>query len=96
MAAHVASAQPQSERSGKVSGFVRDTSGGGTLTSAVVAIESSGTRTETQADGSFTLFVPPGRYVLTASYTGLEKPRRRSTSRPAGRWCRTSISGLRR
>ena len=73
MAAHFASAQPQSERTGRVSGFVRDASGGGTLTSAVVAIESTGTRSETQADGSFTLFVPPGRYVLTASYTGLEK-----------------------
>ena len=55
MAAHVASAQPQSERSGKVSGFVRDTSGGGTLTSAVVAIESSGTRALWSGDSP----VPP-------------------------------------
>ncbi|MBL9186233.1 MAG: TonB-dependent receptor [Opitutaceae bacterium] len=72
-AAHVASAQPQSERNGRVTGFVRDAAGGGTLASAVVAVASTGTRTETQADGSFTLFVPPGRHVLTASYTGLER-----------------------
>jgi len=73
LAAQVGSAQSQGERNGRLTGFVRDAVGGGTLTSAVVSVEATDTRNETQADGSYTLFLPPGRHVVTASYTGLEK-----------------------
>lgn len=71
--AALAHAQPTPGHSGIVTGYVRDLAGGGVLSSARLAVEAAGVSVETQGDGSFRLVLPPGRHLLTASYTGMEK-----------------------
>lgn len=66
------SAQNESAKNGIITGHVKALETGGYLSNAVVSADGINVRTETRADGSYTLFLPPGRHQLTASYTGLD------------------------
>ncbi|MFN9968367.1 MAG: carboxypeptidase-like regulatory domain-containing protein, partial [Phycisphaerae bacterium] len=54
-----------------VSGVVRDATSGETLPTATI-VYGEGKGTSTDLDGKYELTLEPGKYVLTASYVGME------------------------
>lgn len=54
-----------------VSGVVRDATSGETLPTATI-VYGEGKGTSTDLDGKYELILEPGKYVLTASYVGME------------------------
>ncbi|MCC9135460.1 carboxypeptidase-like regulatory domain-containing protein [Pontibacter silvestris] len=62
-----------------VSGYIKDASESGPLVGATVAVHEQNSGTITDAEGFYTLSLPPGKHTLEASYLGYQNTSRTIT-----------------